>query len=182
MAGLAAFTTGSITGSVFYLVHDINVKALIFLIGGTIIYLTGTANLKEISGLIRTHPFLGWMFFIASLALAGIPPFSGFLGKLLITKGTFEAGEYWLGAIGLISSLLVLYSVMKIFMNAFWGETNLSEDMEKGTTRGIIVPITLLTAVTIFLGLGGESISAYIQLAAEGLMNPDLYIDAVLGE
>lgn len=182
MAGLAAFTTGSITGSVFYLVHDINVKALIFLIGGTIIYLTGTAKLKEISGLIRTHPFLGWMFFIASLALAGIPPFSGFLGKLLITKGTFEAGLYWLGAIGLISSLLVLYSVMKIFMNAFWGETNLSEEMEKGTTKGIIVPITLLTAVTIFLGLGGETIAAYIQLAADGLMNPNLYIEAVLVE
>ncbi|WP_455661989.1 Na+/H+ antiporter subunit D [Pradoshia sp.] len=182
MAGLAAFTTGSITGSVFYLVHDINVKALIFLIGGTVIYLTGTSKLKEISGLIRTHPFLGWMFFTAALALAGIPPFSGFLGKVLITKGTFEAGDYWLGAIGLISSLLVLYSIMKIFMNVFWGETNLSEDMEKGTTKGIIVPIALLTAVTVFLGLGGEIISPYIQIAAEGLMNPDLYRNAVLGE
>jgi len=116
------------------------------------------------------------------LALAGIPPFSGFLGKVLITKGTFEAGDYWLGAIGLMSSLLVLYSIMKIFMNVFWGETNLSEDMEKGTTRGLIVPITFLTAVTILLGLGGEFISSYIQLAAEGLMNPELYVNAVLGD
>ena len=182
LAGLAAFTTGSITGSVFYLVHDINVKALMFLIGGTVIYLTGTAHLKEMSGLIRTHPFLGWMFFSGALALAGIPPFSGFLGKVLITKGTFEAGDYWLGAIGLMSSLLVLYSIMKIFMNVFWGETNLSEDMEKGTTRGLIVPITFLTAVTILLGLGGEFISSYIQLAAEGLMNPELYVNAVLGD
>ncbi|MGN1400013.1 MAG: Na+/H+ antiporter subunit D [Bacillus sp. (in: firmicutes)] len=182
VAGLASFTADGITGSVFYLIHDINIKALIFLIGGTVIYLTGTSKLREISGLIRTHPFLGWMFFIAALSLAGIPPFSGFLGKVLITKGTFESGDYWLGAIGLISSLLVLYSIMKIFMNAFWGETNLSEEMEKGTTRGIIVPIAMLTSVAVFLGLSGETISVYIQLAADGLMDPDLYIDAVLGK
>ena len=85
--------------------------------------MTGTSKLKEISGLIRTHPYLGWMFFIAALSLSGIPPLSGFLGKVFITKGTFEADYFWLGAIGILTSLMVLYSIMKIFMNAFWGET-----------------------------------------------------------
>lgn len=180
LGGLAAFTTNAITGSISYLIHDMIIKALIFLLGGTVIYLTGTSKLREISGLIRTHPYLGWMFFIAALSLAGIPPLSGFLGKVLITKGVFEAEYYWLGAIGLLSSLLVLYSVMKIFMNAFWGETNLSEDMEKGTTHGVMLPIVLLTAATIFLGLGTEVISEYLIIAAKGLMDPNLYIDAVL--
>ena len=180
VAGLASFTLEGITGSVFYLIHDINIKGLIFLAGGTIIYLTGTGKLKEISGLIRTHPFLGWIFFLACLSLAGIPPLSGFLGKVLITQGTFEADMYWLGATGLISSLLVLYSVMKIFMNAFWGETHLSEDMEKGSTKGVIIPITLMAIMTVFLGLGAETIQAYINIAAESLLDPQLYVDAVL--
>lgn len=180
IAGLASFTMFGVTGSIYYIIHDIIIKALIFLLGGTIIHLIGTSKLNEISGLIRNHPYLGWMFFIASLSLAGIPPLSGFLGKVFITRGTFEAEYFWLGAIGLITSLMVLYSVMKIFMNVFWGETNLSKEMEKGSTKGLMLPIGCLTATTVALGLGAEAIQIYVRLAAEGLMTPNLYIEAVL--
>lgn len=182
IAGLASMTVLGISGSIYYLVHDIFIKALIFLLGGTIIYLTGTSNLHEISGLIRNHPFFGWLFFIAALSLAGIPPLSGFLGKVFITRGTFEADYYWLGAIGLLTSLMVLYSLMKIFMNAFWGETFLSPEMEKGSTKGLIFPLACLTALTIVLGLGAEGLSVYINLATDALLNPSLYIEAVMGQ
>lgn len=181
LAGLASFTFNGYLGSIYYLMHDMIIKALLFLIGGTVISLTGTSKLKEISGLIRNHPYLGWMFFVAVLSISGIPPLSGFLGKVFITKGTFEAEYFWLGAVGIITSLMVLYSVMKIFTNVFWGETTLSTEMEKGTTKGIMIPIVLLTAATIILGLGAEGIIEYIQLAAEGLADPDIYIDAVFG-
>jgi multicomponent Na+:H+ antiporter subunit D len=158
------------------------VKGLLFLLGGTIISLTGTSKLKEISGLIRIHPYLGWMFFIAALSLSGIPPLSGFLGKVFITGGTFEAGYYWLGAIGILTSLMVLYSVIKIFMTSFWGETILTEEMEKGSTKGIMFPIFLLTIATIALGLGAEGIYDYIQIAADSLLTPSLYIEAVFDD
>ena len=181
LAGLATFTFDGFLGSIYYLMHDMIIKALLFLIGGTIIYLTGTSKLKEISGLIRNHPYLGWMFFIAVLSISGIPPLSGFLGKVFITKGAFEAGYFWLGAIGIITSLLVLYSVMKIFMNVFWGETTLTTDMEQGTTKGIMLPLVLLTIATIALGLGAEGVIEYVELAAQGLLDPDLYIHAVFG-
>lgn len=180
MAGLASFTLMGMMGAVFYLIHDIVGKALIFLLGGTIIYLTGTSKLNGVSGLIRTHPFLGWMFFLASLSLAGIPPLSGFLGKIYISRGTFEADYFWLGAIGLGTSLLVLYSLMKVFMNVFWGETYWSKEIEKGSTEGLMVPVAGLTVLMISLGLGTEGIAAFVRLAAEGLMNPHVYIDAVL--
>lgn len=180
LAGLASFTTVGLTGSFYYLIHDMIVKALIFLLGGTIIHLTGTGKLKDISGLIRLHPQLGWMFFIAALSISGIPPLSGFLGKIFITEGTFESGYFWLGGIGLLTSLMVLYSMMKIFMNSFWGYTELTEEEEKGTTRGLMLPIVLLTILTVTLGLGAEGISEYVDLAVEGLMNPVHYIEAVL--
>ena len=54
--------------------------------------------------------------------------------------------------------------------------------MEKGTTKGLMFPIGCLTAITIALGLGVEGIGAYVSLASEGLLNPTLYIEAVLGE
>lgn len=181
LAGFASFSLVGIRGSVYYLVHDMIVKALLFLAGGTIIHLTGTGKLKEMSGLIRLHPKLGWMFFIAALSLSGIPPLSGFIGKIFVIEGTFQSSYFWLGGIGLFTSLMVLYAVIKIFMNVFWGYTNLTEDMQKGTTRGLLLPITILTLLTIGLGLGAEGIHEYVDLAVEGLMNPNIYIEAVLG-
>ena len=180
VSGLAIFTSASILGSIYYLIHDIIIKALLFLLGGTVISIVGTSKIKEMSGLIRNHPLLGWIFFIAALSLAGIPPLSGFIGKIFITQGAFEAGFYWLGAIGLLTSLMVLYSIMKVFINGFWGETLLSTDMEKGTTKGLMVPLVGLTVATIALGLGAEGINVYVEQATEGLMNPSLYIEAVL--
>lgn len=181
LAGFATFTMEGMTGSLYYLIHDMIVKGLIFLLGGTIIHLTGTGKLKDLSGLIRLHPQLGWMFFVAALSLAGIPPLSGFLGKIFITEGTFEARYYWLGGIGLLTSLAVLYSLMKIFMNVFWGYTEITEEEEKGTTKGLLLPIAILTALTIALGLGAEGIAEYVDSAVEVLMNPSMYVEAVLG-
>lgn len=182
MAGFASFTVEGISGSLYYLIHDMIVKGLIFLLGGTIILLTGKSKVDEMSGLIRLHPGLGWMFFVAALSLSGIPPLSGFLGKVFITEGTFHAGFFWLGGIGLITSLMVLYSAMKIFMNCFWGYTDLTEDEEKGTTKGLMLPIGILTALTVALGLGAEGIHDYVNTAVEVLMNPEIYVEAVLGD
>lgn len=181
LAGFAAFNQAGLTGSVYYLIHDIIVKALIFLGGGTIIYITGTSKIREISGLIQLHPQLGWMFFIAALSISGIPPLSGFVGKLFITMGTFQSDYFWLGGIGLLTSLMVLYSVMKIFMGCFWGNTDLTQEAEQGSTHGMLFPIGILTALTILLGLGAEGIHQYVDLAIQGLLDPSIYIGAVMG-
>ncbi|WP_449538983.1 Na+/H+ antiporter subunit D [Ferdinandcohnia sp. Marseille-Q9671] len=181
LAGVASFTTAGMTGSLYYLIHDMIVKALIFLLAGTIIHVAGSSNLREFSGLMRLHPQFGWMFFIAALSLSGIPPLSGFLGKIFITEGTFETGYFWLGGIGLLTSLMVLYSIMKIFMNGFWGYTEVPEEKEEETTKGMLLPMGILTFLTIFLGVGTEAISEYVDLAVEVIMNPSIYIEAVLG-
>lgn len=149
------------------------------MIGGTIIHLTGTSNLKDSGGVIRLHPQLGWMFFIAALSMVGIPPLSGFLGKVFITQGAFASGYFWLGAVGLLASLCILYSMIKMFMNAFWGDRLLSEEEEKGTAKGLLLPIALLTIASLALGIGAEGLAGYVAQAAEELLNPNLYIDAV---
>jgi multicomponent Na+:H+ antiporter subunit D len=76
---------------------------------------------------------------------------------------------------------MVLYSVMKIFMNVFWGYTSVTEETEKGTTQGLLLPLGILTGLTIALGLGTELIHEYADLAAAGLNDPKMYVDAVLG-
>src|SRR5699024_10870416 len=108
MIGLAVFTPFSLEGSIYYLIHDIIVKALLFLLVGTIILLTGKTRIGQMSGLIRNYPVLGWLFFIVTMSLAGVPPLSGFIGKYLVGKGAVESGTYVLLALAFISSLFVL--------------------------------------------------------------------------
>lgn len=180
LVGLAVATPSAVEGAIFYLIHDMIVKALLFLLGGTMIALTGTANMNRMGGLIRNYPLLGWLFFLVMLSLAGIPPFSGFIGKLLVGQGTIEAGAYVLLALAFISSLFVLYSLLRIFLNCFWGETMIDQEKEKPLRKSWLIPSVLLAVGTIVLGLGAEVLVPYVSDAAHTLLEPQIYIDAVL--
>ena len=180
LAGLAVATDIAIEGSIYYLIHDMIVKALLFLIAGTIIQLTRTARMDKMSGLIGNYPVLGWLFFLAMLSLAGIPPFSGFIGKLLISQGTIASGSYIMLAVLMISGLFVLYSLLRFFLSCFWGETILSEQQQRPLKKSWLIPCVLLTLATFMLGVGTEWIADYIKDAALVLQNPDIYIDAVV--
>lgn len=182
MVGLAVATPAAIEGSIYYLIHDMIVKALLFLLAGTMVALTGTAKIDRMSGLIRNYPLLGWMFFIVMLALAGIPPLSGFIGKILVGQGAVEGGNYVLLALALLSSVFVLYSLLRIFKNCFWGETIISEDEQVPLKKSLLIPCVILTALSVGLGLGAEVLAEYVKDAANTLMNPGIYVEAVLGE
>lgn len=180
LIGLSVMTETGFEGAIFYTIHDMIVKALLFLIAGTIIQLTQTSRMDEMSGLIQNYPALGWIFFITILSLTGIPPLSGFLGKILIGQATLEAGSYILLSIGFLSSIAVLYSLLRIFMNCFWGETILSKDDEAPLRLHILFPAIIFVIITFSLGIGAENVAIYIKDAAYTLMNPNVYIDAVL--
>jgi multicomponent Na+:H+ antiporter subunit D len=180
--GVSVLNTASITGAVYYLIHDMLIKAALFLLVGVVISITGTSNLRNMSGLINRYPGLGWTFFIAALALAGIPPLSGFVGKLLIVQGGFE-GESFTGAfIVLMSSLLVLFSVMKIFINGFWGKDRTYQDEEKTPVKRLLIAPVILVVISALYGIGSETILPYFTQAADTLVDPNIYINAVLKE
>ncbi|WP_372637411.1 Na+/H+ antiporter subunit D [Cohnella sp.] len=178
--GVGVASETALSGAVYYLIHDMIAKALIFILGGAIISIAGTDKLREISGLIHFRPILGWLFFLSALALAGVPPLSGFVGKVMILQGGVQAKAFVMVALGLLSSLLVLYSVMKVFINSFWGETLLSEGEEKSTGKGALLPSLILAALVVGFGLGAEEILAYVRQAVEPLVDPSIYIEAVL--
>lgn len=180
--GIAVMTPDSIAGTVFYLIHDMIIKAGLFLLGGIMIYITGTSSLTKMGGLIRHYPILGWTFLVAAFALAGIPPLSGFAGKLLIVRAGFEAGEYVGAIVILLSSLVVLYSVVNLFMAVFWKTPERPLPKTKKQTAALFLPAAVLIVLSVLYGVGTEAVYPYVMQAVDALIHPEIYIDAVLKE
>lgn len=183
--GLAIFTATAMAGTVFYIIHHVVVMTNLFLIAGMVRWLRGTSDLKRLGGLVQTNPFLSVLFLVAGLALAGIPPLSGFWPKLILITSGFDVQQYVIVAVSLIVSLLTLFSVVKIWSNAFWGsppeKTYHPRDYSSQERIRHLVPIAALALVTVLIGLSAETIYTLAQAAADQLMDPSLYINAVLG-
>ncbi|HLR43468.1 MAG TPA: Na+/H+ antiporter subunit D [Pseudogracilibacillus sp.] len=180
LLGLAVFNESGLAGSAYYLVHDMIIKAALFLIVGVITYAAGTSDLRKMGGLINYYPVLGWILFVAAFVLAGIPPFSGFIGKLLLLQGAFEADHIFIVIVGLVTSLLILYSVMKIFIHGFWGEKQPNFKVQK--TTGMLSPIVFLLAFSVFMGVGAEYVYPHMETLSAYLLDPEIYINSVLKE
>ncbi|WDZ63805.1 Na+/H+ antiporter subunit D [Paenibacillus polymyxa] len=179
--GLAAATPDALNGAVFYLLHDMLAKGLMFILGGIIITAAGTDQLKDMGGLIKRYPLIGWMFFTLALALVGIPPLSGFAGKVLITRGGLDAGMLTLSLIGLGSSFLVLYSLIKVFRLAFWGNEP-EGDLPKIRLKSVNAVAAGLLVLVILMGIGADWVYSYVAQAGDVLAHPALYIEAVIKE
>jgi len=182
LIGLASGTETGFAGAVYYLVHDMLAKALLFLILGTVVYVTGETIVKNMSGLIRNYPLFGWIYFLVMCALAGIPPLSGFLGKVLIGQGAIEGENYVLLTLGFASSVIVLYSLLRIFLASFFGETTISEADKKPIPKLAMVSFALLAIIIISIGIAAEGIAPFVEDAARTLANPSIYIEAILGD
>ncbi|MDF2922566.1 MAG: Na+/H+ antiporter subunit [Paenibacillaceae bacterium] len=180
--GLVSANQDALNGIVFYLLHDMLAKGLMFILGGLIISAAGTDQLERMGGLMKRHPLLGWMFFVLALALVGVPPLSGFAGKVLLIRGGLEEGLVSLSLLSLFSSFLVLYSLIKIFRLAFWGDEPEPESHAPAVLpkAGLAAACGLLVVVAL-IGIGSEYVYALVAQAGEVLQKPELYIEAVMG-
>lgn len=178
--GVAQMNFNGLEGAMFYLIHDMIIKAALFMLIGIIVYVTGTSDLRKMGGLMKKYPALGWFYLIAAFGLAGIPPLSGFVGKLLIVQGGFEANNLWSSIFILASSLLVLLSAIRIFIYAFWGEGGQTAAVNKKTYNRLFYPTVLLIIVSIAYGVGAEWVTPFMDNAARVLSDPSVYVDAVM--
>lgn len=179
--GVAQMNETGLQGAMFYLIHDMIIKAALFMLVGIIVYKTGTTNLRKMGGLMKSSPTLGWFYLIAAFGLAGIPPLSGFVGKLLIAKGGFEAGNTWSSLFVLATSLLVLLSVIRIFIYAFWGEEKpVQPILTNAETTKLFIPTAIVIIISIAYGVGAEYLAPFMSDAGRLLADPSIYVDAVL--
>ncbi len=188
LVGLAVATPLALAGSVLYVLHHIVVKANLFLIAGAVRRAGGSYDLKRIGGLHRSAPVLALLFVVPALSLAGLPPLSGFWAKFTVVRSSLEAGHVALAVVALAVGVLTLYSMLKIWNEAFWkAPTALSEQAAQdwrgagGVRAAMLLPIAALAAVTLTIGLWTEPFVDFSLRAAEQMLGGQAYMQAVLG-
>ncbi len=190
--GLGLFTVAGVSAVVFYIVQTILVKTNLFLVAGLVERHAGTSRVSRVGGIVRSAPIIAIFFAVPALSLAGLPPSSGFAGKFALIDAGVSAERWWIVTVALVVSLLTLFSMTKIWSGAFWGEPE-SADPEsvarsarhEGRTNGGPALMVFATGVTVVLSIAYVVFAGPIYELAEragtDLMNPSVYIDAVLG-
>ncbi len=188
LVGLAVATPLAIAGAILYVLHHIVVKANLFLIAGVIRAAGGSYDLKRIGGLHRSAPLLALLFVVPALSLAGLPPLSGFWAKFVVIRSSLEAGHVALAVVALVVGVLTLYSMLKIWNEAFWKAPGPLSQRAAGEWRAagparvaLLAPIGALAAITLTIGLWAEPFVHFSQRAAAQMLGHDAYVQAVLG-
>jgi multicomponent Na+:H+ antiporter subunit D len=181
MVGIGWATPSSLTAAlVFAFNHSIAKSAMLMLAG----YIASRASVKSaafevVTGVGKSLPLAGALFFIGGLGLAGIPPTNGFISKMLLFKSGLEAEQLWaLLLIGLASALTLVYT-MRAFMRIWWLSPAAGITTKPIGDR-LYAPL-LLVSLILFLGLFADPLVALSRETVRWLVNPLIYIQAVLG-
>ncbi|MEE6271850.1 Na+/H+ antiporter subunit D [Georgenia wangjunii] len=179
--GVAMSSAAGLSSAIFYVVHHITVQTALFLVSGLIERRGGTTSLARLGSLARLAPLLAVLFFVPGMNLAGIPPMSGFLGKAgLIQAGVQDGGalEWALIAGSLVTSLLTLYAITKVWNQAFWQEAP-EKLPEAASTRGMIGPTAGLVVFSLALTVLAGPLHDYTDRASRDLRARTPYVEAV---
>ncbi|MEZ5210521.1 MULTISPECIES: Na+/H+ antiporter subunit D [unclassified Gordonia (in: high G+C Gram-positive bacteria)] len=205
--GIAVGSEISMSAAIYYVAHHILVQTTLFLVVGLIERQAGSSSLRRLGGLIAS-PVLAALFLIPALNLGGIPPFSGFIGKVALLEGGVADGSVlaWMLVAGsVITSLLTLYVVARVWTKAFWRpradapdgdradstpsalvlestDVTLAEREDVGRMPAtMVLPTAALVAVGLCLTLWAGPIFGFTDRAAENVLDRQVYIGAVLG-
>ncbi|WP_235933950.1 Na+/H+ antiporter subunit D [Paramicrobacterium chengjingii] len=202
--GIAIGGVHALSATIYYIVHHIAVQTTLFLAAGLVERVGGSTSISRLGGVLKASPMVAVLFFIGAMNLGGIPPFSGFLGKVSLFQAGLEQADwliYVLVGAGAATSLLTLYALVRVWNMGFWRSRNevtgysspllasLRESpddsgsvMTKSISKLMLGATTGLVAVTVALTLLAGPLFGYTDRAAENLSNPDNYVSAVFGE
>ncbi|MGB4635416.1 MAG: Na+/H+ antiporter subunit D [Actinomycetaceae bacterium] len=180
--GISMSSEIGLGAAMYYAVHHITVQTALFLVVGLIERRGGTTSLVKLGSLAKLVPFIAVLYMIPALNLAGIPPFSGFFGKVGLIQSSVQRGHWvdWLLiAAGVLSSLLTLYAITRAWNMAFWQDAP-EELPAKPIPWGMKGSAATLVGVSIFISLWAGPINTYTYIGAQELQARSPYIVAVL--
>ena len=205
--GVAVSNQLGLSGAVYYVAHHIIVQTTLFLVVGLIERQAGASTLRRLGGLAAASPMLAFAFVVPALNLGGIPPFSGFIGKVALLQAGAQDGSVlaWTLVCGsVLTSLLTLYVVIRVWTKAFWrarvdapegalaaaAPIALLEDADDIAFAdrddvgrmpvGMLAPTLALIGVGLTLTVAAGPIVGYCDRAAAEILDRGQYTAAVL--
>lgn len=177
---VSVFSPAGSAAALYYLLHSTLATAAMFLVTDLVLARRGTGSLAEARPPIGQSGLIASLFFVCAVAMAGMPPLSGFLGKLLILDATrAEMGLVW--PVILVTSLLMVVGFAQAGSLLFWKATALSSDTQRNEARPNALPFiaigllfTLLIGLTLFAG----PVTGWLAKTAAELYTPAPYIAA----
>ncbi len=135
---------------IYILAHSL-AKAGLFLCAGLIEHKTGTKNINELGGLLKTMPYTATAYILCAFSIIGIPPFLGFWPKFMLVLLSFKAGHLVAGTTAVVGALFTLFYLMRLFERVFLGEVKIQA---KEDARSFMTAVVLILGVlSLFLGL-----------------------------
>ncbi len=186
LIAVAIFTPEATTAALFYLVHSTFAGAALFLIADLVTERRGSAGDRLVAApRFAQSGLLAALFFLAAIGMAGMPPLTGFLGKLMVldsARASDSVVTIW--TVILVTSLLAMVGFARAGSLLFWKNSAIHGTEAAGTVFRPALPIAAagamlagMVALTVFAG----PVTEYLQATAAGLYDPVDYIHAVLG-
>lgn len=200
--GISLSNELGLTTVVFYIAHHILIQTGLFMVVGLIERRAGATNTRRLGGLIKIAPVLALLYFIPAMNSGGIPPFSGFIGKVGLLQATVERGTtlaYVTAGVGLLASLLTLLALVRVWNKAFWRPAKEAEDPipalvmaehseDPAHYESKPIPVSMM-ASTVSLVVLGALMTVFAgplfhlaDRASDNLFEPDRYISSVFGD
>jgi formate hydrogenlyase subunit 3/multisubunit Na+/H+ antiporter MnhD subunit len=120
VAGLGLGTYLGLFGGLFHLVNHAIMKGLLFFCAGALLYAAGTRKISELRLIPKKMVVTGFCFFVAALAIGGMPPFNGFLSSLTLFLALGESGLFWASIILIAASFLTVVALVWAGYRIFW--------------------------------------------------------------
>jgi multicomponent K+:H+ antiporter subunit D len=185
LAAIALFDEAALTAALYYMLHTTLAAGLLFLLVDLAIRWRGTEGDQIVATpAYKGKVMLGVLFFASAIGFAGLPPLSGFIGKLLILAAAQgDPLAPWVWGVILVTSLMAIVALARAGSSLFW-KTDASPPIPP--TRAAphyaeAAPVIAMLAALAVLAVAAGPITAYAQSTAAQLLAPSAYIDAVLG-
>ncbi len=148
--------SGAYASGIFHLMTHAFFKGLLFLCAGSVIHaLGGEQDMNKMGGLRRKLPITFWTMFIATLAIAAVPPFSGYFSKDLILEAAYDSGHSWLWFLGVITAGLTSFYMFRLIFMTFFGESRVDPEREHHLHESPAVMTIPLIVLAILATVGG---------------------------
>ncbi|MDK1313010.1 monovalent cation/H+ antiporter subunit D [Pseudoalteromonas ardens] len=183
VALVAVQTVQSSAAAIYYLVHSTLVSAALFLLADLIARQRGKVADRITAGRPVSQPLLlGGAFLVAAVAVIGMPPLSGFVGKVWILRSTLDTPYgNWFWLVYLVASLAILVSVSKAGSTVFWHQTGKGDSEQERAHPAQVCAVMLLVLCTPLMVIFAGPLSEYALLAAQELHDFTGLLQDVLG-